>query len=271
MSEPYISRESTVAEAHADQAQLERAVEAFVRGFSDSKSRTHPYVETRNEGVRAMHDAPRTGRTGYRKAELVNLAGEPAQVDREARQLARSLGPAAKRWFLCAIRTEADLSAVEQEYAALGYRLMAREAFFTYELGGSTEVGVDSASRVRPVVGESDVREFFRWAKLRVTARDLDAVAVGRIRRYVSLDGEEVVGSVASVAAGEATRWVSALYVAESHRRQGRGSELMRRMLLDDAATGNTLSVLLASKTGARLYPQLGYRQIGTLLLYRPK
>lgn len=42
-------------------------------------------------------------------------------------------------------------------------------------------------------------------------------------------------------------------------------------MLQDDHATGSTQAVLLASHTGAKLYPVVGYEQIGTLLLFTPR
>jgi hypothetical protein len=42
-------------------------------------------------------------------------------------------------------------------------------------------------------------------------------------------------------------------------------------MLQDDAAYGARQAVLLASHTGAKLYPVVGYEQIGTLLLYAPE
>jgi hypothetical protein len=45
----------------------------------------------------------------------------------------------------------------------------------------------------------------------------------------------------------------------------------MTAMLDDDANYGVTCSVLLASLTGAMLYPHLGYQQRGLLLLFYPR
>jgi hypothetical protein len=42
-------------------------------------------------------------------------------------------------------------------------------------------------------------------------------------------------------------------------------------MLRDDRAAGASAGVLLASHTGAKLYPSVGYEQIGTLLLFTPR
>ena len=45
----------------------------------------------------------------------------------------------------------------------------------------------------------------------------------------------------------------------------------MTQMLRDDRASGSKLAVLTASHAGAKLYPAVGYKQIGTLMLYTPK
>jgi hypothetical protein len=39
----------------------------------------------------------------------------------------------------------------------------------------------------------------------------------------------------------------------------------------DDRAGGNSKSVLLASHAGALLYPNVGYEQIGALLIFAPR
>ena len=54
----------------------------------------------------------------------------------------------------------------------------------------------------------------------------------------------------------------------ESHRRQGIARALLSEMLHGDRAAGASVSVLLASHTGAKLYAAAGYRRLGTLYLY---
>jgi hypothetical protein len=44
----------------------------------------------------------------------------------------------------------------------------------------------------------------------------------------------------------------------------------MTRTMSDDRALGITNNVLLASHTGAMLYPHIGFRQFGTLYIYNP-
>jgi hypothetical protein len=45
----------------------------------------------------------------------------------------------------------------------------------------------------------------------------------------------------------------------------------MGAMLTDEARGGVMWSVLLASLTGARLYPHLGYEERGLLLVFSPR
>jgi predicted GNAT family acetyltransferase len=60
------------------------------------------------------------------------------------------------------------------------------------------------------------------------------------------------------------------LWVTEEKRREGRATAMMAQLLTDNRSAGEGMTVLLSSKTGAHLYPKLGFEQIGTLLLYQP-
>ena len=61
------------------------------------------------------------------------------------------------------------------------------------------------------------------------------------------------------------------MYVEPKFRRRGIAREMMSKMLRDDRTNGSKLAVLTASHAGAKLYPVVGYKQIGTLMLYTPK
>jgi GNAT superfamily N-acetyltransferase len=64
--------------------------------------------------------------------------------------------------------------------------------------------------------------------------------------------------------------YVSRVYVAEAWRGQGLARALMARLLADDSARGARWSVLTASRMGERLYAGLGYRALGTILIFEP-
>jgi GNAT superfamily N-acetyltransferase len=61
------------------------------------------------------------------------------------------------------------------------------------------------------------------------------------------------------------------LYVRTEHRRKGIGTALMTTLLADDRRNRIVASTLLASHTGAKLYPRVGYRPIATLYLFGGK
>ena len=96
-------------------------------------------------------------------------------------------------------------------------------------------------------------------------------VAEAPLRCYAGLVDGAPVGWVSSVDL-DGMSWCSNMYVkAEYRRRRGIGRALMAKMLRDDRKYGSQLAVLTASHTGALLYPCVGYREIGTLLVYTPK
>jgi GNAT superfamily N-acetyltransferase len=92
------------------------------------------------------------------------------------------------------------------------------------------------------------------------------------MRQYVSTDKSGTpIGWLRSIVVPDChATWCSNMYVQEKHRRRGIARAMLARMLKDDRAHGAMTSVLLASHTGAKLYPVVGYDQIGTLLLYSP-
>src|SRR5207244_7275352 len=90
------------------------------------------------------------------------------------------------------------------------------------------------------------------------------------IRLYGAFDNETPVGWVRSVSTHSDCNWVSNLFVHPDYRRRGIGKSLMSAMLNEDASYGVEYSALLASQTGALLYPHLGYEQQGLLLVFVP-
>jgi predicted acetyltransferase len=59
-------------------------------------------------------------------------------------------------------------------------------------------------------------------------------------------------------------------FVVPSHRRRGIARALLTRMLADDKAYGAQANILLSSYAGAKLYPTVGYEEIGELLMFAP-
>lgn len=227
------------------------ATEVFVRAFSETRSRTYPYPAILTDGLWVMRDAPGRKRDS-RKIEVVTYGKPPAEVREIVHRL--DLG-----WhFVCDIHPpETDLEAVKAEFKRMGYRSVAHEGFFVHDLA---QVPVfESAPPVRRVESE-DVPDLGRRLKKRKPG---DLV-------YGIWDKERALGWVESIPV-ESSAWVSDLRVRQSERGRGYGRALMSALLQGDKLRGIRHSVLLASKAGGRLYPHLGYRQIGTLLMFCPQ
>ncbi|MFT5085718.1 MAG: putative GNAT family acetyltransferase [Planctomycetota bacterium] len=61
------------------------------------------------------------------------------------------------------------------------------------------------------------------------------------------------------------------MWVQPAFRRRGIDRAMLCRMLCDDRAVDAERAVLTASHAGAKIYPLVGYKEIGTLMLYTPK
>jgi GNAT superfamily N-acetyltransferase len=256
MRDHNISTGSTAASAA-----IPRAIEAFVHGFGFTRSFTHPYLAERVGPLWVMRDAPRK-RGDYRSEEWVAYGMAPEDVNRTAREQTRG------RFAVCLICSLNEPHAPQTDrYKALGYRLASTEPLMVHSLAQIPRF--DSPARVERVLTTDLAQRLAKAAGSRqILPEHLSAHA--RLRQYVAwLDGE-LVGWVRSIVAGDAT-WCSNMYVRPEFRRRGIARAMLSQMLHDDRAGGAQSAVLLASHTGAKLYPVVGYEQIGTLFLFTPK
>lgn len=250
--------------ATATPISLQEGIVAFGRGFTFTRSFTHPYELVRVGPVWVLRDRPRT--SGDERAREVLVTGLDPEVAAPHVEKAAN----GRRFFLCAIEgMETDFLALSEAYKRLGYRLMRREPMM-----------VRSLEDVAPIEGPFPI----------VRVRDMDlavqaATAAGSrlileehlarddapLRLYVARDGDQLAGWVRSVKAGPHNTWVSSMMVRPEYRRRGVARSLMTHMLADDARLGYQNSVLLASQTGAKLYQSVGFRQIGLLQLFAPR
>lgn len=245
----------------APQPDIARAVEVFARGVSFTRSFTHPYVAARVGPLWVMRDAPRR-RGDYRTEEWIAYGVAPEEVDALARRHTRG------RFAVCALHShgETDVS-LRAGFKALGYRLLTTEPLMVHPLKGIPST--KSPAVIERVTTLEWASRLARAAGARQMLPE-HLAPKAPLRQYMARIGDELVGWVRSIVVGEAT-WCSNMYVVPRVRRQGIARSMLCRMLQDDQATGATTSVLLASHTGAKLYPVVGYEQIGTLLLFTPK
>ena len=242
--------------------EIEFAVEVFVRGHSATRSRTFPYEVSRIGPLWLMRDAPRRSPRDYRKEKWIAHDVDPRKVDAAARRHTRG------RFFVCAMIADGEPDEpTRTAYRSLGYRLLATEGFFVQRL---TRIPKPPSSilieRVRTPELAARLGKVTRSRPIPESQLGYDAP----FRQYVALDGKDIVGYVRSVDAVGAT-WCTSMQVSVPYRRRGIGQALLCRMLRDDRALGSKCSVLLASHTGALLYPRVGYERIGTLFMFAPR
>jgi len=241
---------------------MQDAIEVFVRGFSVKRSITHSYVpEQLDHGVWVMRDGPRK-RGNYRSEEYVG-ATDPATLDTVARAHMRG------RYNICAILEDgADDAPLRSGYKELGYRLMTTEFFMVHDLKRikKVDVPVEIERVTTPAMADALAKAA---GQRQILPAYLDMTSTP-MRAYVARDGEKIVGWVSSIAAAGCA-WCNNMFVLPEYRRRGIARALMTKMLQDDKAFGARANVLLASHAGAKLYPIVGYQQIGMLYMYTPK
>ena len=240
---------------------IDRAVEVFLQGFSFTRSRTHPYLVERVESVSVLRDAPRK-RGDYRSEEWVAHGVAPEEMDRIARENTRG------RFSICAISSiNEPQEPLRDKFKALGYRLGTTEPLMVNDL--SQVPTFESPASIQRVATVELAERLARATRSRPIRPEYFAPE-SPLRQYGALMDGEVVGWVSSIVVEGAT-WCSNMYVSPSFRRRGIARSLLGRMLHDDREAGAQMAVLLASHTGAKLYPVVGYEQIGTLFLFTPK
>ena len=232
---------------------LEDAIDVFVSGFCVAKSEPHPYVTTKTGALWVMQDAP--GRKQPpRKIEIITTGHPPAAVVEQIKNL--GLG-----WhFLCHVHMNTEsFDEIRKAYKDLGYRAMSTETMFCRDLVDIPAFVCDPPARL---ISPTDITQ--------IPKQDSFTHKIyPNSRRIVSWDEKSDYGWVTSIPVGKAA-WVHGLYVRKEYRRKGYGRAVMSKMLQTDAEHGVKTSVLLASSDGAKLYPQLGYQQIGILQMFCP-
>ena len=240
---------------------LHHAIEVFARGFCFTRSFTHSCLAERVGEIWAVRDAPRK-RGEYRREEWIAYGVTPEEIDETACKHTRG------RFAVCAIQgvNESD-QPLREGFKALNYRLGGTEPIMVHELKRIPRF--DSSVEILRVTTADLAERVNKAARSRQVlpehlAKDLP------LRQYVALVDYKPVGWVRSIDVEQAT-WCSDMYVMPEFRRRGIARAMMAQMLRGDRAHGSKLAVLTASHAGAKLYPIVGYKQIGTLMLYTPK
>jgi predicted N-acetyltransferase YhbS len=241
---------------------IERGLQTFLQGFSVTRSMTHPYlIRQLRPSIWVLSDAPRTSGS-TRNSEVIVYGASPEET------LETIQHEAIGRHALCVlIEAPETAEPTRDSYKRQGYRFVAAEALFVLPLDQRVKCAAFPVRRIRE---KADAEAVGKAARRRQLLPEHLNEADASIRLYAAFDNETPVGWVSSVRAGAGCNWVANLFVHPDCRRRGIGKSLMSAMLNEDATYGAEYSALLASKTGALLYPHLGYEQHGTLLIFTP-
>jgi|TARA_B100001964_G_scaffold235159_1_gene294797 GNAT superfamily N-acetyltransferase len=244
------------------QREIDLAIETVVRGYGFQRSFTHPYLFEKVDGLWRTHDEPRK-KGGERREEFISHRMDPTDVHAVARKHARG------HYCLCPIHgPDDDADLIRDTYKDLGYRLNHTEFFMIHSLSRIPRV-VSPVTLERVTTMEMAERLAKTAARRQILPEHVDAEDPP-MRVYVALVKDDIVGWVNSVVADKAT-YCGGMYVQPEHRRQGIARALLAKMLRDDRKGGARQASLLASHAGAKLYPVVGYSEVGTMMVLTPK
>jgi GNAT superfamily N-acetyltransferase len=241
--------------------EIPEAINVFVRGFCETKSRTWPYEYSQINGVWVLRDAERKQAKDYRKEEWIAWNQPAEKVHETARSATRG------RYFLCpVIGNDDSAEELKTAYKKLGYRLLSTEPLFVHNLKRIPKS--TSNVTIQLMRTEEHAIAYGKFSKTRPVPTE--ALTSESFRQYLAWQNDEVVGCVRSVETPFGN-WCSNLFVTPTHRRRGVARSLLSQLLREDRKRGARCNVLLSTHTGALVYPSLGYQQIGTLFIFAPK
>ena len=242
---------------------IEAAFDVFLAGFSATRSFTKPYDVTQlTSSLWRLADRNSNSKTA-RSAEYIALDCDSDKIEASIRR------DSTPKHMLCVLlRRSEGLESDVLKIKTLGYRYLGHEPFYILN---TSETIPRFDYPIQRVVEAEAAEKLRKASRQRLVLQSHLVAGDAHCRLYAAFERDVPIGWVRCIKTHGNRAWVGSLFVAESYRRRGIGSSLMSAMLQDDQRYGVEWSVLFSSQTGAKLYPRLGYKQIGVLLLFSPK
>jgi GNAT superfamily N-acetyltransferase len=149
-----------------------------------------------------------------------------------------------------------------------GYRYLRSEPLMVRRTGD-----IDSS------LGDFDIR----CVSTLDEGRQVDKLAGGRqflpedldqfpppVRVYYAVVDGVVAGYARSVSTSMGPSYLAGMYTDPERRRCGIASNILRKLLTDEARYGIESNVLVATRDGEKLYRSLDYETLGSLYIFKP-
>jgi GNAT superfamily N-acetyltransferase len=235
----------------------ETAWELFINGFTDTAFARRAATRLRAGPLPAVRFAEGEV-SGTSFAEYFVRACEPAEV----LAAVEASGPPA-RHYLTVLE---DRPGLREAFERGGYRFDDRETLMACDLAAARlpapecEVALVRGTDEAPWHNANDPQGQ-RW----VLPENLQDP---RMRHYAVVRDGQLLARGRNFRLDAEHSYVSRVYTAEAQRGRGLARALMTQLLADDVARGARWSVLTASRMGEPLYARLGYRALGSILIF---
>jgi GNAT superfamily N-acetyltransferase len=242
------------------------AIDLVTQALALNRSIVAPAHVTRHGPLWILRDTnPKPGKA--RNEEVFAYGASPQEIVDALHDYAPSGGYALEPF----LAPGDDAEQVKATYKALGFRLITTEPLFGCDIAGrSANPSPWAIHRVQSLDQVRDIgQQIYGRARRRLRPADLtDSMPAMQIY-WVNLDGQAVAAAktIRLFPDGACLHDVETL---PAFRRRGIATALLNHILAEDAHAGVAHHILLASHTGAKLYPRVGYEQLSTLQIYAP-
>ncbi|MGW5352746.1 N-acetyltransferase family protein [Streptomyces sp. NPDC004031] len=128
----------------------------------------------------------------------------------------------------------------------------------SWHLRPSTEADLEPLADLRAVVMRPDLERLGRYDEHRVRQRLRDSFSTAHTAIIVV--GDDFAGSVTLRPAGDDRQWLEHFYLAPHHQGRGLGSDVLRAVLAQADARGQTVRLnVLQGSPARRLYERHGF------------
>lgn len=231
---------------------LAQAVEISSCAIALRKSRFHPHLARQVDGMWVLRDQGPIKTP--RKSEV--FVSDLAPDDLLHRLKTHDLG-----WhFLCACHgPQVDATEFREKLKRGGYRVSSTAWVYVHDYQELQDF--EREDEVKHLATQEEINGIadHQWKPRK---QDEDSC-------FYALADPVIFGMVESMKIG-GDAYASDLYVRKEYRGQGYGAALKSALLKGDKARGLGSSVLVANREGRRLYPRLGYEEIGVMHVLTP-
>jgi GNAT superfamily N-acetyltransferase len=238
---------------------IREAMDAFIAGWAFSRAVERKVTVSHFHGLRRVQ----FGNTPVLKSRPDEFMILDVPPDEVIRLLRPTVADIPHRLSVFTDQPEDSLD----DYARHNYHLFMQEYLMAVDLTASNFSTAEGVPVER--VASEEARAWFNYMRQREVIPP-HTLNDNRMGCYYIRFGDDLACEGRCIFTPENVAVMDMIYTTEEYRRQGLGSALMLKMLVDAAERSAAYSALAASVEGRKLYLTLGYQVLSDMLILEP-